>query len=160
MPKLRELLSACGMGDVRTYLQSGNVVVRSDADPGRLAADCRSLLSSRLGFDVPVIVRTGAELESVLALDPLGAVATEPKRYWVSFCDAEPEPASVRRLADLAQDGEELRACGRELFAWLPNGGGRSKLATAMVAPQRGITATARNWATVGALVAMAAAEP
>jgi uncharacterized protein (DUF1697 family) len=156
MPALREMLAEAGLVGARTHLQSGNVVVRSDADPDRLAADCRRLLSSRLGFDVPVIVRTGAELEAVLAADPLATVATEPKRYWVSFCDRAPAAETVERLAALARGGEQVLARRRELFAWLPDGGGRSKLGVAMAAPEPGLIATARNWATVARLTAMA----
>jgi uncharacterized protein (DUF1697 family) len=156
MPALRELLSGAGLQDVRTYLQSGNAVVRSDAAPERLAAECRSLISEHAGFDVPVIVRTEAELDEILAKDPLSAVANEPKRYWVSFLDAELPPERVERLNGLARDGERVLSAGRELYAWLPGGAARSKLATAMAAPAPEVTATARNWATVTALLELA----
>ena len=156
MPALRELLSGAGLQDVRTYLQSGNVVVSSDVAPEQLADDCRALISEHVGFDVPVIVRTDAELEAVLDENPLGDVATEPKRYWVSFLDAPVAPEGVQRLEAIAQGGERVVSAGRELYAWLPDGAARSKLASAMAAPARGVTATARNWATVTALLELA----
>jgi uncharacterized protein (DUF1697 family) len=147
------------MGDVRTYLQSGNVVVSSDTAPDELARASRELISERFGLDVPVIVRTAEELERVLDHDPFAAVATEPKRYWVSFLDAELPADRLERLAGLAAGGERVTAEGRELYAWLPDGVGRSKLGTAMAAPAKGVTATARNWLTVQALHAMAAGQ-
>ena len=158
MGELRELLSGAGLGEVRTYLQSGNAVVSSDAAPEELAVHCRELISGRFGFDVPVIVRTAAELEAVLARDPLGEVATQPKLYWVSFLDRALSPEELERLAARAAGGERLVAAGRELYAWLPGGAARSKLATALGAPARGVTATARNWLTVSALHALAGA--
>jgi uncharacterized protein (DUF1697 family) len=152
MPALRELLAGAGMGDVRTYLQSGNVVVTSDTPPDQLARECRELISERFGFDVPVIVRTASELERVLDHDPFGAQVTQPKLYWVSFLDQELPADRLERLQSLAAGGEQVTAHGRELYAWLPGGVGRSKLGTAMAAPTKGITATARNWLTVTAL--------
>ena len=75
MPALRELLAGAGFGDVRTYVQSGNVVLTSDAPPDRLAAECRALIAEAFGLDIAVVVRTRAELAEVVRRDPLGAVA-------------------------------------------------------------------------------------
>jgi uncharacterized protein (DUF1697 family) len=152
MPVLREVLSGAGLQDVRTHLQTGNVVVTSDAQPERLAADCRSLISHHFGFDVPVIVRTATELEHVVALDPLGRVATEPRRYWVSFLEGEVQRDWLERLGAIAAGDEQVEGYGRELYAWLPRGGGRSKLGAALAKPARGVTGTVRNWLTVSAL--------
>lgn len=157
MPALRELLSGAGLQAVGTYLQSGNVVIAGDQDPASLAEECRDLISGHFGFDVPVIVRTGRELEAVLDACPLAAVATEPKRYTVSFLDAPLDPAAAQRLEALAVGQERVVVAGRELYAWLPGGVARSKLATALAAPAKGVLATARNWTTVAALAAMAA---
>ncbi|MGH8300727.1 MAG: DUF1697 domain-containing protein, partial [Steroidobacteraceae bacterium] len=65
MADLRALLATAGHGDVRTYLQSGNVVLRSDATPEQLEASARALISQRFGFQVPVVVRTRPELAAV-----------------------------------------------------------------------------------------------
>lgn len=152
MPALRDLLDRSDLEGVRTYLQSGNAVVRSDAPPHELAAACRRLISEHCGFDVPVIARTLEDIEAVIELDPLGTVAAEPKRYWVSFLDGELDEAAVSKLAGRAAGDERVEVHGREIYAWLPDGGGRSKLASAMAAPARTVTATCRNWVTVRAL--------
>jgi uncharacterized protein (DUF1697 family) len=156
MPALRELLAEAGMGDVRTYVGSGNVVVSSRVASDKLAREARQLISERFGFDVPVIVRTAQELEAVLDTDPFGDIVTEPKRYWVTFMDAELPADRMERLAGLAVEGEHVQVVGRELYAWLPGGGGRSKLGAALGAPAKGVTATARNWLTVQTLHGMA----
>jgi uncharacterized protein (DUF1697 family) len=158
MPALRELLTHAGLRDVRTYLQSGNVVLSSDAPPERLAAQCRALISERAGFDVPVIVRTGEDLERVVAHDPFAGTATEPKYYWVTFFEAEPGDAALERLRALAVQGEQVVVDGREIYAWLPRGAGRSKLAAKLHVPLRELSGTARNWRTVTALLDMCAA--
>jgi len=156
MPELRELLTRAGLDDVRTYLQSGNVVVSSDAAPEQLARECERQIASGLGLDVDVIVRTRDELADVVRRNPLGRVAVNPKRYQVSFLAAELDPEALRELAALAVPPERFVAIGRELYAWHPEGIGRSRLWTRLAGRGFGVTATARNWTTVTKLLAIA----
>ncbi len=157
MPELRTVLGEGGFADVRTYVQSGNVVVSSRVSPAKVGAQAEALIAERFGFDVDVIVRTGDELASVVDRNPLADVAVEPKRYQVSFLDAEPDPEVVERISGLAVDGERLVAIGRELYAWHPDGVARSKLWAKLAATGGlGVRATARNWTTVTTLLEMA----
>lgn len=152
MAPLREALTQAGFENVRTYVQSGNIVLDTDApDP---AGRVETLLGERFDLRVPVVSRSRDEIAAVVALNPLGHVATEPKRYQVSFLPAEPEPAVVEKVAALAADGEAVAAHGRELYAWHPNGVARSKLALGLADKKLG--ATARNWTTVTTLLEMA----
>jgi uncharacterized protein (DUF1697 family) len=89
-------------------------------------------------------------------LNPLADVADNPKRYQVSFCDGEPEPAAVEKIAAAAAPSEKLVAIGRELYAWHPDGVGRSKMWTKLAGTALGVRATARNWTTVTKLLEMA----
>jgi uncharacterized protein (DUF1697 family) len=159
MPALRDLLEQAGYSDVRTYLQSGNVVLDSDLAPDELAAQTRRLISDEFGFDVPVIVRSCSELEAVLDHNPFPDGVKTPKLYWVSFLDGPLAADRVQWLAGRAAEGEQFDVHGREIYAWLPDGVARSKLATAMAAPAKDVTATARNWNSVTTLCAMARGE-
>lgn len=156
MPKLREALEDAGYDDVRTYLQSGNVVLSSKASAKRVAGEIERLIADRFGLDVKVVVRTRNELAEVVKRNPLGELAKNPKRYQVSFLDAKPDPRAVRKLVDSAVAPEQIVHIGRELYAWHPDGVGRSKLAALLAGPKLGVTATARNWTTVTKLLAMA----
>ena len=157
MPELRALLSDAGFSDVRTYVASGNVVLSSEQAGRPLAARCEELIAGRFGFEVDVIVRTREELAEVVALDPLGDVALDPKRYQVTFLESELEPAVAERLAGQAVEPERLVAVGRELYTWHPDGIGRSKLWAKMASRSGlGVRGTARNWNTVTTLLAMA----
>jgi uncharacterized protein (DUF1697 family) len=156
MPELRELLAGAGFDDVRTYLQSGNVVLSSDARPEQVARECETQIADRLGLDIKVVVRTRDELAEVVRRNPLGKVAVNPKRYQVSFLDAEPDPEVVRRLEAAVVAPERFVVAGRELYAWHPEGIGRSRLWTLLAGRGLGVTATARNWATVTKLLALA----
>ena len=157
MPELRTVLGEAGFADVRTYVQSGNVVVSSRIAPAKLAAQAEAAIAERFGFDVDVIVRTGEELASVVARNPLAEVAVDPKRYQVSFLDGEPDPEVVERISGLSVDGERLVVIGREAYTWHPEGVARSKLWAKMASVGGlGVRATARNWTTVTTLLEMA----
>jgi uncharacterized protein (DUF1697 family) len=159
MPDLRAVLTEAGFEDVRTYVQSGNVVLSSRRSPATLRAEAERLIAARFGFDVDVIVRTADELAEVVARDPLGEVASDPKLYQVGFLEAEPDSSAVERIAELAVDGERLEAVGREVYTWHPNGAARSKLWAKLAANGLGVCATSRNWTTVTTLHEMAQAS-
>jgi uncharacterized protein (DUF1697 family) len=156
MPALRELLGDAGFERVGTYVQSGNVVLASSTEPGKLERRLEQLLKEKLGFEVEVIVRTGEELAGVVKLNPLAKVAVEPKRYQVTFLAQELDPERLEALAALAAAGERFAAHGRELYAWHPDGVARSKLWAKLGSTGLGVKATSRNWTTVTTLLEMA----
>jgi len=156
MPELRRLLESAGFDDVRTYVQSGNIVLSTRRQPERTAAACEKLIEAELGLDIPVVVRTRDELAEIVRRNPLGDVADNPKRYQVSFLDGEPDPKAIEKLAAAAAGGERVEAIGREIYAWHPDGIARSKMWAALAGKGLGVKATARNWTTVTALLEMA----
>jgi uncharacterized protein (DUF1697 family) len=158
MAELRSLFGDAGYSDVRTYVQSGNVVLDSSAKPSELEREAATLISERFGFDVPVVVRTRRELAAVVKLNPLGDVADNPKRYQVSFLSAKPAPDVIETLEAAAAGDERVVAHGREIYAWHPDGVARSKLWNSLAGKGLGpgVVATARNWTTVTTLLEMA----
>jgi len=158
MPELRELLERSGFGGVRTYLQSGNVVLRSARQPETLARECERLLARELGVEVAVVARTDAELAAVVRRNPLKEVADDPKRHQVTFLASRLPAATVRKLEAAVAPPEELVIAGREVYAWHPNGVARSRLWNTLAGKNLGVTATSRNWTTVEALHELATA--
>ena len=157
MPALRKLLGDAGFGEVRTYVQSGNVVLCTEAPPAELAAQCERLIADHFGFEVAVVTRTRDELAEIGKRDPFGEVADDPKRYVVHFLSSEPDPQAVEQLMGLANREERCTAIDRELYSWHPNGIARSKLAAELARHGRlGATVTARNWTTVCQLLTIA----
>lgn len=155
MPELRELLTELGYGDVKTLLQSGNVVLTSRRAPARLERELQKQIADGLGVDTPVIVRTRDELAEVIERDPFGSEADDPKRYQVTFLSKEPSPAAARELAEADVAPERIELIGRELYTWHPDGIQRSKadrLRTSKKLPD----GTARNWSTVTKLLELA----
>jgi uncharacterized protein (DUF1697 family) len=156
MPALREQLADAGFEDVRTYVQSGNVVLESKDPPDKVAREVERQIEKRFGLDVAVVVRTRAELAQVVKRNPLGGVATDPKRYQVSFLAEPLGREAIRKLEGIAAPEERLVAKGRELFAWHPAGVARSKLWSRLASRDLGVVATARNWTTVTKLLELA----
>jgi uncharacterized protein (DUF1697 family) len=156
MPELRDALGGAGYTSVRTYVQSGNVVLDSDQAPPELEPAIEALIAERFGLEIPVIARTHGELAAVVQRNPLKRVATDPKRYQVSFLAKPLDPERVAQLNQAATESERLVAHERELYAWHPDGVARSKLWAKLAAPGLGVKATARNWTTVETLLAIA----
>jgi uncharacterized protein (DUF1697 family) len=159
MPELREALEDAGYENIRTYLQSGNVVLTSTSGAKKVASDCERLIADRFGLEIAVVARTRAELAKVVERDPLARVAKDPKRYQVSFLASKPAAKVVRELEDLAADDEQVVGIGREIYAWHPAGVARSKLWAKLAGKNLGVTATARNWTTVTKLLELADAD-
>jgi uncharacterized protein (DUF1697 family) len=156
MPRLREVLAEHGYGDVKTYVASGNIVLDSKAKPRKLEQDLAKLLEEEFGHDVPVIVRTRDELADVIEREPFGDVADNPKFLQVSFLSGEPDAANAKRINEACVAPERVVIDGREIYAWHPDGVGRSELAKLLATKKLGVTVTARNWRTVLALLELA----
>ncbi len=153
MARLRAALESEGYEDVATLLQSGNVVVSSSRPADGLGSEVERLIAQRFGLDTRVVVRTGAELRRVVERNPLAEVVTNPKLYQVTFLEAALPKGLIERLEAAAVGGERVVCSGRELYAWHPDGVGRSKLAALMSGKRLGVTGTARNWTTVTRLL-------
>lgn len=157
MEELRTWIAGAGGRDVATYIQSGNVVFTHAARSGRtLATDLAAALAAASKLDIGVIVRSADEWAQVIERQPFTEASAD--QLHVAFLGAAP-PADALAMLDATRFAPEAwRLLGRELYLYLPNGMGRSKLAAAIMRPKALATATARNWRTVLQLQAMLAA--
>ncbi|MGP4111248.1 DUF1697 domain-containing protein [Streptomyces sp. 4N509B] len=160
MAELRALLTGLGLGGVRTYLQSGNVVFTAPERPAdERAADLTAAMAERFGFEVGCLVLSRAQLAAAVARCPFPADELDPSRLMVVFLDGPPGDHPVARADPARFAPDEFRVGEREIFAYYPHGSGRSRLGQALAAPGRGFTATARNWRTVTRLLELMAQE-
>jgi uncharacterized protein (DUF1697 family) len=156
MPNLRDALENAGFDDVRTYVQSGNVVLASGEKADAVARKVKRVIANEFDLDVALVTRTRAQLAKVVGRNPLMRVAKDPKRYQVSFLDSKPSRELVRRIEDAADQKERVVVDGREIYAWHPDTIARSKLWALLAGQNLGVTATARNWTTVLKLLELA----
>ena len=158
MADLRALFENLEAEDVETYVQSGNVVFRSRTARDELGRRIERRISSELGLEIKVLLRTSAELAKLVAGNPFAKRQSDPVKLHVTFLADTPAPARVRALDRTQFEPDEFRVAGREVYLHTPNGYGRSKLSNAYFETQLGVAATTRNWKTVTALADLAQA--
>lgn len=154
MADLRGLFQDLGFGDVRTLLNSGNVVFTAGRATRDLAPTIEVAIARRLGVTSRVTVLTGLELDEIVAGNRLLKIATDPSRLMVSVVS---NPVDMNRVKPLLKRdwGTGRMALGpRVAYLWCPDGILDSELATA-VAKALGDGVTTRNWATVMKLHAL-----
>ncbi|MFA6901708.1 MAG: DUF1697 domain-containing protein [Gallionellaceae bacterium] len=157
MAGLQASLSALGLADVRTYLQSGNVVFRAEkADAGRLAAAIRARIAQDFGHEVAVLVMTAAQLDQIANANPLWPKdGGDEKLFYCTFL-FEPVAASRFKALQLpAAEGEQALLAGNAVLLHCPHGYGKTKLNNNYFERALGVAATTRNWRTVLALQAL-----
>jgi uncharacterized protein (DUF1697 family) len=156
MPELRALLEELGYGNVRTLVQSGNVVFTSRAAPATLEGKLERAIEERLGVDPKVVVRTRDELAAVIEANPFPELADAPKNLHVTFLAGEPDAEAVGKLEEADVGDDRIAFRGREIYIAYANGMGRSELAKQLGRAKLGVAATDRNWNTVTKLLEMA----
>jgi uncharacterized protein (DUF1697 family) len=157
MKDLVGMFVEAGCEDVRSYIQSGNVVFRADALvaaelPGRIS----TRIADRFGHRPPVILRTGEELREVLANNPFLAGGAGEETLHVMFLADLPDAEAVGRLDPDRSPPDAFAVRGREVYLQLPHGVANSKLTNAYFDSKLATISTARNWRTVAKLVEMA----
>ena len=156
MGDLRALVESLGGTDVETYVQSGNVAFGSTASAGRLETALAEKLRTVHTLEVPVLVRSSAELDELAKRNPFLRTGADATSLHVTFLAGKPKRALVEALDPVTSAPDELRVVGREVYLLCPNGYGRSKLSNAFFEKRLGEVATTRNWRTVLALAELA----
>jgi uncharacterized protein (DUF1697 family) len=148
MAKLQAMCVDAGFTRIETYIASGNVIFDSKATATRVKAELESRLLAHAKKPVGVVVRTAAEMASVLEAHPFAKM--EAKYTHVVFLDARPPRDALDHAVGV--DGERMALGKREIFIHYPNGAGRSRLRIPAAK-----TGTARNLNTVAKLAELAA---
>lgn len=171
MAELRDIAASLGWLDVRTHLQSGNVVFRAPGPVATadLATALRAAVFTRLVLAPSVVMLTAAELATVAAESPFRReAAAAPTTVHAVVLSVTAGPELVARVVDAqtrlaGSSGDRAVAIGRAVHLLLPDGLGRSRLAATITRPNAlgpGVVATARNDSTVAALLEMTSPPP
>jgi len=158
MADLRDLLTRLGFADIRSLLQSGNLVFGAT---GRTAAQLERLLEAeaakRLGLQTDFFVRSAKEWKGVVANNPFSKeAARDPGHLVVMFLKDAPKDTDVKALQAAIAGHEVVRAGGKHLYIVYPEGIGRSRLTNAVIDKLLGTRGTGRNWNTVLKLARLA----
>ncbi|GAC1637149.1 MAG: DUF1697 domain-containing protein [Candidatus Acidiferrum sp.] len=157
MADLKALYESLKLTDVQTYVQSGNVVFRTEEkDLSKLSARIQAAITKKCGVTPGVILRMTNEMQAIVARNPFAKRHDiEPAKLHVFFLNAELCKTSSEQLRALPVR-EEIVPSGRELFIYFPDGAGKSKLPGAKLDKICGTRGTARNWNTVTKLLEIA----
>ena len=157
MSDLRGLLGELGFADVRSLLQTGNLVFRGESKAG---SEYEQLLEReagrRLELRTDFLVRTADEWAAVVDGNPFPEVAErDPSHLLVVFLKEAPDKKSVEALRAAVKGRESVSVEGREAYISYPDGIGRSRLTSALIESKLGTRGTGRNWNTVLKLAAL-----
>jgi uncharacterized protein (DUF1697 family) len=158
MADLRKLVEGLGHTNVRTLLNSGNVVFDAHrVNVSKIAQSVEAAITDKFKFAAPVVVLTAADLAGIILENPLHAAATDPSKHLVAFVSSTTSLAKAKPLLAKSWTPEALAIGKRAAYVWCANGIIESKLLQAFGRATGGV-ATTRNWATV--LKLQAAAGP
>ena len=149
MKDLAQMFADAGCANVRTYIQSGNVIFEAPGGaPGSPRAFERRLRSDS-AFEIPVILRTSEQLLKTIRDNPFLTAGADQNALHVYFLADPPKASAICRIGSRRSAADAFHVLGREIYLHLPNGMGRSKLTNAYFDSKLSTICTARNWATV-----------
>jgi uncharacterized protein (DUF1697 family) len=158
MEALRALYESLKLRDAQTYVQSGNVIFRTDErDLVRLAKRIENGIDRKFGFRCDVIVRTASELRDVIRRNPFAKRrAMEPSKLLVTFLASDPGEQARKQVRTIKTEPEEFWIDGQEAYTYFPNGMARPKLSWPAMERVLKVPGTSRNWNSVTKMLEMA----
>jgi uncharacterized protein (DUF1697 family) len=154
MESLRQLFETLGFSDIQTYVQSGNVVFKAaHDDETRLSETISRQIEADFSFKVPVMIRTGNEIHSIIKANPfLKDSSVDVSKLHVTFLSTRPSKVGLEKLDALPLTNDKFHVQGREIYLYCPDGYGTTKLSNNAFEKCLSVSATSRNWKTVCAL--------
>ena len=158
METLRTSCEALGFKNVKTYIQSGNVVcqagkVSSDAAAKKIEAQ----IEKDFGFSADVIARTGDEMKQIVTGNPLlKEPGVDASKLHVVFFSEAPSTEAIKKLEAIVKTPDKVRHKGKEIYFYFPNGVSGGSIWKHSLDRVLGISGTMRNWKTVNTLYEMA----
>lgn len=158
MPALRTALSEAGLSEVRTYIQSGNVIMNSDlSQPDQIAQLVEKIISNQFGLDVPVIVRTPERLRQLANWCPFRNEALDGGIVHFLHLAAKPDPDRVTALTRQNWSPDALAVNEADVAIRYATSMHKSRLQYSTIRRRLGVDGTARNWRTLQALITLTA---
>lgn len=157
MVDLRSLVETEGFTEVRTYIQSGNIVFSSSLESStKMAETIESLIEKKYGFKVPTLVINHAYLTSVLEQNPYAKdESKEEKKMYFGFLFTNPAPENIAQLNTYDFPNESIIIKNNIAYAYYGNGAANSKFTGNFIENKLKVTTSSRNLNTVKKLIEM-----
>jgi len=159
MADLSLLYKDLGFNENKTYIQSGNVIFKSDnlSEEKEIAKKIEKGIKEKFGHDVPVMIRSTDELKALFSVNPYLEIPDfDPSRMAVVFLHEIVTASQLEKMRNVNYPPDKYQISGREIFIYCPNGFGRTKLYTNFFENRMGVTGTARNWKTITSILKLA----
>lgn len=158
MEHLRASFETLGFHEIKTYIQSGNIIFQSaKGTPTRLSKQITELILRDFGFSVPVLIKTSKEMKKIVENNPfLNDKSVDLSRLYVTFLSELPKKTVLKNLAALASKRDQFHIIDQEIYLYCPDGYGNTKLSNNAFEKILSVGATTRNWNTVNKLCDMA----
>lgn len=153
MADLRAILSAAGLHNVTTYIQSGNVLFQSENTIENSTQCIINAIEQHYGFIVPTIILTAQELQAAASNNPYNDA--EGNRLYLTFLAEVPNTKGMPSIEALKKEDEYIQLIDKVLYFHCPNGVARSKITNNLIEKKLESRATTRNWRTTNKLLAM-----
>ncbi|MGI9191981.1 MAG: DUF1697 domain-containing protein [Chitinophagaceae bacterium] len=136
---------------VKTYIQSGNVIFNGNiTDKNHTASQIEKAIQSQFGFEVPVIIKTKEQWQSIIAQNPfVHQAGIDEKNLHVTLLSEKPSPASIKKLPTSPLNGDAFNLIDETIFLHCQNPYHQTKLSNAFFEKILGVKATTRNWKTI-----------
>lgn len=156
MAELRGCVEEAGGTEVRTYVQSGNVVFEvAPSEAAQIGQAVTTRIRERLGLTVPVVLLSADELRAILGSNPFLVDGVPENELHVMVLSEFPAPERVAKLDPNRSPPDRFALAGRAIYLHAPNGVARSRLTNDYFDRALGVISTSRNWRTVTKLVAL-----
>jgi uncharacterized protein (DUF1697 family) len=158
MEALRNVFIYIGFSDVKTYIQSGNIIFKfKKASPQKLAVAISSVIKKEFNYEVPVLVLEITDIETVISNNPfLNKPKQDEKNWHVTFLEQAPDKALIAAISTTNFAPDEFKIIDKAVYLSCPNGYGNTKLNNTFFEKKLKTTATTRNWKTVNELLKLA----
>lgn len=162
MAGLKVLYEELGFKEVKTFIQSGNVVFKTSSKESdtHLAKKIQEAIIAKYAFEVPVIIRTVEEIEKIISSNPFVAEPSiDVEKLHITFLSEKPNELKVDAIKNVDFSPDRFTIVDTEIFIYCPNGYGNTKLSNNFFEAKLKVTATTRNLKTVNKLLELAAVK-
>lgn len=149
MADLKSMCENLGLKNVRSYIQSGNLIFKSDRSNPELESDLEKAIAETFNFDVPVIVRTEQELRMSIQNNPFYTSDSDIKQLHLTFLKATPNIEHVEKILSLSVGSDTYKIHDKDVFIFCVGKYHQSKLTNNFFEKNLKVGATTRNWKTV-----------
>jgi uncharacterized protein (DUF1697 family) len=153
MAELRDLLSEIGFNKVLTYIQSGNIVLKSEMTASEVEERIHTAILSHFGYDVPIVVRTPYEIQKIIDACPHHGEKKEKSYFTV--LKTEPSQEAIEELQKIDYPNEEIVVTKACVYGFFALGAGKAKFNNNLVEQKLKVQATSRNFRTMMKLLSL-----